>query len=296
LIIVNLKGGLGNQLFQYALGWRLAQDTCQPLYLDRRSLLDRMPHKDSFVFRNYDLDLFGIHPIDPTTNMLRRFGLGFSDRRIREVIMRFRNAVPLPWGCFVREHTMRFDSKILNLTGDIYLDGYWQTEKYFIGYENELRERLQVALPLIPEASAILEDINNSEAVCLNVRRTDFVGNQFHDVCDANYFRMAADCVRVQYSKSKFFVFSDDIEWCRKNLNFGFPLVFVGHEMAGPRFSSYFQLMVSCRHFIIPNSTFGWWAAWLSPNFEKVVVAPKKWFGSPAVDASDVVPKSWICL
>ena len=134
-------------------------------------------------------------------------------------------------------------------------------------------------------------------AVCVHVRRGDYVtnpsANQTHGLCPVSYYRAALGrmCERG-VRNPHLFVFSDDIGWCRENLHLATPTTFVGPEHAGEKDSQHFKLMTACRHFIIPNSSFSWWPAWLSTaSPEKVVVVPQKWTRRDI--GFDVVPKGW---
>ena len=92
------------------------------------------------------------------------------------------------------------------------------------------------------------------------------------------------------------FVTLDDIEWCRENLHFDCPTTVLGHEHKGYKFGNYLTLMSCCKHFLIPNSTFAWWAAWLSVFPDKIVVCPRNWFRDPKIDSSDMIPGGWMRL
>ena len=93
-----------------------------------------------------------------------------------------------------------------------------------------------------------------------------------------------------------YFIFSDDIEWCENNFSFLNNVVFVTHEYAGKKFSSYLQLMINCKHYIIPNSTFAWWAVWLNKGKDKIVIAPNKWYTYYQFNLNDLIPSTWITL
>ena len=127
------------------------------------------------------------------------------------------------------------------------------------------------------------------------MRRGDYVTNKnassFHGTKDLGYYKAALKPVLKQTNKPVIFVFSDDPEWCKQNLKFSQNTIYVEGNKKG---SEDMRLMMQCKHNIIANSSFSWWAAWLNQNSDKVVVAPKKWFNDPKIDVSDVIPKSWL--
>ncbi|MEO0789174.1 MAG: alpha-1,2-fucosyltransferase, partial [Bacteroidota bacterium] len=132
-------------------------------------------------------------------------------------------------------------------------------------------------------------------SICLNVRRTDFITDKTLNVTSVNYFKKAADYIAGQVEEPCFFIFSDDIDWCRKNLDLPYLVNIVGHEHKGKKFGNYLQLMSLCKHFIIPNSSFAWWAAWLSQQSEnKIVVTPDPWFAAGDYNTKDLIPDDWI--
>ena len=109
-----------------------------------------------------------------------------------------------------------------------------------------------------------------------------------------DYFANAFRVIQGRVHSPKVYIFSDDIEWCKANLMFDCDVTHVGHEFAGVKFACYLWLMSHCRHFIIPNSTFAWWAAWMNVGRDKIVVAPKRWFTDETISTSDLIPKTWI--
>jgi hypothetical protein len=111
---------------------------------------------------------------------------------------------------------------------------------------------------------------------------------------DATYYDAGIAYLSDRGPIDRVYVFSDDIEWCRESLHLAADTFFVGSEYSGSRNEGHFELMRACRHFIIPNSTYSWWAAWLSPNPTKIVIAPKKWFAGQTSETDEIVPKSWI--
>jgi hypothetical protein len=294
VIVVNLRGGLGNQMFQYALGLNLSRRLEVPLKLDLRFLRDRTP-RPGFVFRDYELDVFGIAPVEASAQELWRFGVGMSNLAVREKLLSAQRLVHFLPGVY-RERTFAFDPLVLTLESPAYLDGYWQCEPYFEGVAPDVARLFLPVQPGSGPASRMLSKIGAERGVCLNVRRGDFVNHPLHGTTDLTYFTTAVARMRELVGDFTLFVFSDDVPWCRENLRLVARQVFVDHDCAGPKFYHYLALMAACHHFIIPNSSFAWWAAWLGRHVDKKIIAPKRWFADPSIDTRDVTPPTWIRL
>ncbi len=293
MIVSRLKGGMGNQMFQYALGTQLAYDLDCDLKLDLSSLLYRNKPAD-FVYRGYDLDVFWVDADFLVSPSL----LGpLYNTRIAPLAKAVRRLAPrgLPR---VREGQFHFNPAILREAreGVIY-EGWFQSPKYFAGVEEEIREDFEFRLPLLPESEELLGRIRSTNSICLNVRRTDFLKVDTLNATDRDYFLRGARYLAERVPDARFFVFSDDVAWCRDNILLDRPTEFVDHEHKGYKFGNYMRLMTNCKHFLIPNSSFAWWAAWLSTAAaDKQVVAPKNWFTDPSIDTSDLVPAEWTRL
>ncbi|RAJ97574.1 glycosyl transferase family 11 [Larkinella arboricola] len=278
MIVVELMGGLGNQLFQYAAGKSLALRNNTELFVDTQFLMSRNVESRHVTYRNYDLDIFTIKPPLISSSVSVRYGNGSSllIRHIKRWVNRLLKVGHLQ---YIYERTpYQYDSRVDNLRDNVYLSGYWQSIRYFQCIQQQLREELQFADPIPDYAIGLAKEIrSNPSAVFVHVRRSDFVNNRRHNVVPPVYYQQAERLISERIKTPAFYVFSDDIEWCRTHIRFNAPTVFVGNEWAGNRAQTHLQLMTFCHHFIIPNSTFGWWAAWLNPSVDKVVVAPKKW-------------------
>ena len=140
----------------------------------------------------------------------------------------------------------------------------------------------------------LLKKINISNDICLNVRRTDHLNSEELNVMSLEYYEKSIKYFLKKNSNSKFFIFSDDIEWCRKKFNDTKKFKVISHEYAGKKFKNYLYLMSKFKNFIIPNSTFAWWGAWLSNNKNKIVLVPKKWSGVNSENEIDTPLKEWI--
>ena len=291
MIVTKLMGGMGNQMFQYAFGKYLAIKHNVPLKIDTRFLLDRSPREAGFVYRNYDLDIFNLNPevasTDEVGSLTHRFSNKFANKILSKVIGRKHT--------HVLEPHFNFSQKCFCASENSYLEGYWQTEKYFKPVEELLRNNeFTFKYPIAPLAAGLSNVILTSNSVCVNIRRGDFVTNDFHGAVGIDYYKQAETIILPNVTNPHYFVFSDEIDWCRENILFAGQVTYVGHEYAGVKFQDYLRLMVICKHFIIPNSSFAWWAVWLNESKNKTVIAPKKWFNNSNWDTCDLTPKEWI--
>lgn len=291
MIIVELAGGLGNQMFQYAAGLRLAKHHRVPLKLDLTFLLDRTP-REGHTFRDFDLNLFPVNEVVATDSELQRVNRGST------VLRRFIKRLMRKDILSVHESSIRSPHALLQLGDTVHLRGYWQNELFFRDIASHIRSIYATGSLITEEARHLADEIRSCNSICVNVRRGDFVANSFHGVCDLEYFQRAVQKIRETTVDPRFYLFSDDILWCDENMRPILPeITLVTHAYAGERFGSYLGLMSLCKHFVIPNSTFAWWAAWLSEHNDKVVIAPKSWFQDErANEQTQIVPECWLRL
>ncbi len=269
MIIVRLRGGMGNQMFQYALGRALASKYNVPLKLDARE------YKKNFysVKRKYTLDLFDTKAELATKKEIFLGQLFYKKGK---------------------EKHFHFDPKMLLLGPNVWFDGYWQTPKYFNAIETTIRKDFTFKNPFSSDVKDLMETIKNQESVCIHVRRGDYVGNKHHEVVNKEYYDRGLEYLKNKTKIDKIYVFSDDIKWCQENMKFEFPTMFVGEEYAGERAEGHLALMSTCHHFLIPNSSFSWWAAWLAEFNTKIVLVPKQWFTDISINTEDLIPNKWI--
>jgi hypothetical protein len=298
MIISRLIGGLGNQMFQYAAGRRLAEMHGTILKLDLTDLLDRTP-RENIVFRDYDLDIFDLRVGIATARELQRFA-GKYNHNFSKLIYRIKRKLGITPTYISEDLPFRPDPRVLNAPCSCYLDGNWQNEIYFRPIESLIRKEFRFRLKLNDPTESFANVIRSTNSICLNVRRGDFVSNpvthRHHGVCDVDYFTRAISLIVEKVSDPHFFIFSDDIQWCTTELKLNFPFTIFSNEFAGEKYEYKFFLMTLCKHFIIPNSTYGWWAAWLSENKNKIVISPQKWLNDSSIDTNGLIPPTWIRL
>ena len=297
MIVVRLMGGLGNQMFQYAAGLRLAHRHRTELKLDLSFLIDCSPRKN-FAYRDFDLVVFKFPILRASPKEIRQFR-SLRPSGSKNFLRHFANK--LMGRHYYLENHLAFDPSVLELPDETYLEGYFQNESYFSNIEHIVRQRFRLAPDetKLPAATRRLADkIRSDDTVCLHVRRTDYVTNpltnRYHGVCSLHYYERALAKSRSLGMTGKVFVFSDDEAWCRENFRDTSQFQIVGNEHAGPRASTHLWLMTLCRHFLIANSSFSWWAAWLSENPSKTVVRPSQWFQAQGLKDIDICRPDWI--
>ncbi|WP_343539824.1 alpha-1,2-fucosyltransferase, partial [Sphingobacterium thalpophilum] len=175
--------------------------------------------------------------------------------------------------------------------------GYWQSYKYFLPIFSLLKKQYRLFYDIDTIYIPIQQAINDSESVMVHVRRGDYLyrGNfEKHGVVDVNYIETGMNYYREVLSDPLFFIFSDDIEWCAVNIKMSMDVIFVKKDHDEGRSS--FCLMRQCKYFLISNSTYSWWAAWLSNYSKKQVICPRRWFRTEDIDSSDLIPSDWKLL
>jgi len=285
LILVRLYGGIGNQLFQYAAARRLAYKHKTDLKLDITAYRE-------YKIRKYSLNVFNIKECIASPDEIERFrsvpkiikidGRYYMEKKKERVVV---------------EKHFHFDPEILELPDNVYLTGYWQSEKYFKDIEDIIRQEFSIKPPQTEKDKEILKLIKATQSVALCVRRGELVTNvAFYEAfgfCKLDYYHRCISYISRIIPSAHFFVFSDDFSWAKKYLPTDFPMTFVDH-IESSRSHENLRLMSNCRHYIISNTTFGWWGAWLNRDRKKIVCVPKKWFKGFKGNTKDLFPAGWV--
>lgn len=298
MIIAKSQGGVGNQLFQYALGRHLARRNDEPLKLDKRWFEDgKWPfYLDHFETDIRVADASDIRSVVPMGERGLRYGhkLSFNSQLMAGTLFNYykeHSRRPRSWTTHAI-YRWHFTPSILEIDGDAYLEGYWQSEKYFEAIEETLRDELSFSDSLEGEDRRIAEAMDDETAVSLHVRRGDYLQRDMQ--LPVEYYRRSIDKIREFVDDPQFYLFSDDHEWAKEKLQDVESITFVDHN--GPEAAvADLQLMSSCDHHVIANSTFSWWGAWLNDDPEKTVFAPVVWHSNTNVlkNDLDVIPESW---
>lgn len=292
MIISNLFGGLGNQMFQYAVCRSLALRNSTTFRLD----VTRVESYD--VHQGFELHRVFAGPMEIASETDIQNILGWqSSPTIRRILMRQKLTVFRRQGLVVEPH-FEYWAGLSSAPRDSYLVGYWQSEKYFKDVEQIIRADLTFRTPLSAQNEQIANLMAQGSAVSLHVRRGDYVSNPktnaTHGTCSLEYYQAAIRCMADKVGSPQFYIFSDDIQWVKEHLKLEFPCLYIEHNTGNESYND-MRLMSLCQHHIIANSSFSWWGAWLNASEEKLVIAPQKWFVNDRF-TKDLYPDSWVKL
>ena len=293
MIIMKLRGGLGNQLFQYALGRRLALERGVPLKLD-------LSWFENQNLRKFELDNFKTKISIASDEEIYVSKYFSHNRYIRHAFLILQDRLPYYRHRVVEENTFGvYDPNILKVPNTCFLSGFWQSEEYFKPVSSIILDEFSLCKPLHPIHKKYADQIEASQAICVHIRRTDYVddpkNSQLYYSCGVDYYQRAIQVIASLIENPHFFIFSDDIEWTKVNLLLEYPSTYVETKDLSRDYES-LSLMSLCKNFIIANSTFSWWGAWLSRNPEKTVIAPKTWFKANVLERKDLIPSRWITI
>lgn len=295
MIRVALNGGLGNQMFQYAAAKSLAVKNNTTVSFDLIPLYSKLQIKNKATFRQFELDVFSIDAKKNKPYFLNKYlyplakSVFYLSRLFNK--MRFN---------FYSEKSFEFDNAFFNQQDNTYLNGHFQSEKYFKEIEAIIRKELVFRNQLTDKNLIWKSKIENCNSVSIHIRRGDYVLLQKnlnkHGVASLEFYQKAVQLITHKINEAYFFVFTDDISWVKDNFSIAGPYEIIDNNNSPKTSYMDMQLMSYCKHNIICNSTFSWWAAWLNNNPEKLVIAPDKWFEDSTINSKDIYPPEWIKL
>lgn len=301
-IILRLEGGLGNQLFQYAFA-RMVQEKN-----GGKILIDLHTYK-SDKQRNLSLHHFKLNSnisLNAHRGIIKI--LFFTTRVSARLFQRFLKFVKLDkkarikllsnTGIFIQEGPEYFNHLYKTFSPVIYIAGNWMSEHYFREIRKKIKSELEITTSAAANNKKIIENIIKTNSVCVHIRRGDYLDPEVKRktfVCDFEYYEKAITYLKNELEDPKYFVFSntpEDIEWIKENYKFSTPVTYVNQN--NPDYED-LRLMQNCKHFILSNSTFSWWAAYLSTHSHKKIIAPSRW-NTGIWDQSDIYCKDWVLI
>ncbi len=297
MIVVKLLGGLGNQLFQYAAGRSLAAKHGVELLMD----MDFFKEGQDKIFA----EAYGM-PVRPfeLDKLYCRIKTASPERIYRIVNRsRFSKLVDkiMAYPRYHLQENQAFPPVAPGRKIDIYLDGYWQSENYFLDIEKIIREEFRFRGPFNTGTEQLAAEIRKNEhAVSVHIRRGDYLASEamknWLGVCSVEYYQKAFEHIGKRIGNPFYYVFSDDLDWVNENIvGNNTHMRAVGHNRGNDSWQDMY-LMSLCKHHVIANSSFSWWGAWLDPNPGKIVVAPEKWFVEASLhnQVKNIVPSDWV--
>lgn len=289
MVIVQIKGGLGNQLFQYAAGKSLAVHNNTELKLDI-SAYENIT--ENTTYRRFELPYFNIDNICIASHAeINQFKSQHLILKLFEKFLKLRHKRKV-----YKEGFFCMDTNFFKAISNIYLQGYWQSEKYFIQYEKDIRKSFTIQENFTQHLSIKATLIKNQPCIAVHIRRGDYVQptlQEYHGLLDASYYKTAINYLLSIIPEAKLYFFSDDPVWVKENIQVQSDFEFISGNLTRNHIED-FYLMSQCKYNIIANSSFSWWAAWLNNNPNKIVIAPKKWFNKANHNTSDLIPNTWI--
>lgn len=275
MLTLKLKGGLGNQMFQYALGRKLSLKNNIPLCFDIEYLL-------SDPLRCYRLDVYS----------LPEYKIYGRPHYFRKKWNKFKKKHHIQ---YYEEPHFNFDEKVLDIKQGT-IEGYWQSEKYFLDIRSILLEEFTPKI-ILAQAHKFIEHIQKTNSVSVHIRRGDYANNPavtaIHGVLPLEYYHVAMNYMKQHVAQPQFFFFSDDIEWVKKHFKKEGDTHFIELGLENAEYMDIY-LMSCCKHQIIANSSFSWWGAWLNQNIDKIVIAPEQWFATEDMNTQDILPNNWL--
>ena len=293
IVISKIIGGLGNQLFQYASSLALAKSMNADLFLDLSSFYNRKYNNpEGFLLKRlFDINL----PSPGIFEYYKVLGLASCFFRIRSKI----NFSTMTDNYLSQVNYIDLEKKFFNFkNNNCYLEGYWQSEEYFKNTKETLLKDLVFKKNEISNKSVKLaKKLQDENSVSIHVRRKDYITNEvykkIYKELSENYYKSAIQEMSLRIKEPKFYIFSDDIEWARKQKYFKNLNIVYNHESIGSWEDMF--LMSSCKNNIIANSSYSWWGAWLNKNPNKIIIAPKKWFNG-SKQPKYLLPREWLKL
>lgn len=274
MVVVSIKGRLGNQMFGFAL-YRQLLKMGKEVYVD-------FLHEPLIDFFGFQYNV-----IDKETALEY-----LKDRDNRNIIKRWEYRIfPQRCLCYEEKATGVFDKNVLRLD-EVYLNGYWQSERYFADVTEEIRQMYRFPDLLTDYQKKMLDEIQSKQSVSMHIRRGDYLEHpELYGTITMEYYERAMRYIQERKENVYFYIFTNDIPWAMQNFKRDniFIIEDCGHADTG---NLDMALMAACKDNIIANSSFSWWGAWLNRNQEKIVIAPKEWEVNRST--RDIWCKGWL--
>lgn len=265
MLVISISGGLGNQMFQYAFGYAYARNHKEILRLDTFYIgLDKQ--------RKLGIDKYNISCLQKGRF---RGMLYYSVRKFCKTDDQLHL-----WNRMTHTIVEHSSMGFQNVNGkNLFAVGNWMNLNYFKSYRDDLLREYKYCGAIGDKQQRILDIIRNEESLAIHIRRGDYLNpeNSAYKIIAKEYYVAALSYLKDRVDISNIYLFSDDIEWCKEEYKDILDITFIDSDISGDAHID-MELMKNCKYFIIANSTFGWWGAWLCEREGKIMIAPEKWF------------------
>lgn len=296
MIVIRIYEGLGNQMFEYAYAYALNKRRIYKnnVYIDTRDIIaNKLDAKR--IYRPITIDQFQLSLPKASSKILKKWEYIENSSIMQKATYQLSK-----WGLWkykiMVESDYNYNKCYCKPNDNLYIMGWFQHSEYFNNVRSELLSEFTLKQKFVIPNN-LQEYMKNYEVVSLHVRRGDYVSNRSARkvmyICKEEYYKAAVEYIQTYIRNVFLFIFTDDVEWVKRRLTFPFPSIVISKHY-GFTDAQELILMSKCKHNIIANSTFSWWAAWLNTNQDKIVIAPKRWF----VDKKrkNIAMKEWVTL
>ena len=285
MIVIELSGGLGNQMFQYALYKKFES-------LNRDVVMETSFFRSGQDLRELELGIFPVKYREITDKEAANIrGYGYKDSIIDKIKHKL---MPRNYTVYIDKIEI-FQPEVLDME-NVYLSGYWQNENYFKDIKEIIRKEFSFSDELYVKNKELCDKMKKENSVSVHIRRGDYLtteNTRIHgNICTEKYYMNAMDYIKERIEEPHFYVFTDDLDWAREKYDRADTTIVDGNRES----TSYVDmfLMSKCKHNIVANSTFSWWGAWLNANPDKMVLSPPKWFNN--FEKAKVACEEWILI
>lgn len=287
--IIAIKGGLGNQMFQYAFA-----EALKDKYPEEDVFIDTTLFKGYQIHNGYELKkVFDVPIKEATKKEIKEVSRYIPNYKLSRV---YRKVFGYGKTEYKEPRLFTYWQEAVDIKGNCYYEGSWQNERYFKDVSSRIRKVFEFKQPLEARNSDILIDIETTESVSIHVRRGDYLNDPtYQGICDLPYYRNAVEYIKSHVKEPFFYIFSNDADWCMEHIKPLCEKCVIIDWNGGEKSWADMQLMSLCKHNIIAHSSFSWWAAWLNQNEGKIVVAPKGWYNDKGITDTPQLP-DWIML
>ena len=285
-----LQGGLGNQMFQYAIA-RALSERYQVAFTLNRTWFDTP--QECATPRQLQLDLLKIKDIQFTSEPFP-----VKPNKLQRMLQ---NIMPIGSLIYYQKNAFDFDPKILNIKRihrrNLYLSGYWQGYSYIKSIRIALQQEFQTVSTISNAYQAHLQEISSTESVMVHIRRGDYVHSlaaaKIHGARPLSYYLKAIQELVAKKPNAHFYIFSDDLPWAKQALPESIRKTFIENAPSSDAAAQELQLMFACKHHIIANSSLSWWGAWLKQDLNGLVYTPDRWINDHTLELSNLLPSEW---